>query len=86
MAKVNRAGAAKIIDEPSAVDHAKVAAKAYANVQVFGLISKIVEGGDIVSASHSRGADLIVSICNAEIAKAIDEYDTALAAVEKVAT
>jgi hypothetical protein len=70
---------------PSVEQIAKSAARAYSDINIFGVVSKMLEGSDLLSADHRKAADEIVAICEREISAAIDRYDADVAKLRKAA-
>lgn len=63
-------------------DPVQVAVEAHTNLNIFGAIIAILEGGSIYGGTAQAAADAIIQRCQREQQRQLAEYDRALAALK----
>ena len=71
------------MSKTTARQDAKAAARALANLNAWGSVVELMEGGLLAGAHVSTPIGRVVKIAKAEIQKELKRYDKALASVEQ---
>lgn len=65
-------------------DHIRAAAEALSDINTFGIMLEIIEGGGILNGGYSiEMGEEIATLCKQGTQKALEDYDAAVAAANR---